>query len=113
MILLKNNSKSSIPEWMAIDVHGSIKCSHHLSKILFGELYKKKDGDIVCAIGTHILEGHEIDLEKPIIILKKNLKSQYQSKNKTEADASHDIAAVIRKKLVFRSRPIMSNISSC
>ena len=56
----------------------------------------------VCVIGQHILDGKMVELEKPLLVMRKR---QANGMNGT----SYDVECVIKRKLLFhkRSKPIV------
>jgi chromosome transmission fidelity protein 8 len=56
----------------------------------------------ICVIGKHILDGKMVELEKPLLVMRKQ---QADGMNST----SYQVECVIKRKLLFhkRSKPIV------
>jgi len=105
----------AVENWAIIDLQGDLKFEKdaNLSDQLIGDLHFTKTGVPILIIGIHVLHGKEITLEKPLIVLKKqheNTKDKTSEQNNTQT--RYIIEAVVRKKLLFRSRPkpIVTNV---
>ena len=60
----------------------------------------------ICVIGQHILDGKMVELEKPLVVIRKQ---QADGTNGT----SYQVECVIKRKLLFhkRSKPIVQHSS--
>jgi hypothetical protein len=56
----------------------------------------------ICVIGQHILDGKMVELEKPLLVMRKRQADEMNS-------TSYQVECVIKRKLLFhkRSKPIV------
>lgn len=94
-----------IPEWAIVELQGLVQMKKETTSATpIGDLhYYGRNRHPVLVLGHHVLNGKEMKLEKPMAVIEKysvNDKIQYR------------IKAVVKKKLLFKSRPkpIISNI---
>ena len=52
-------------------------------------------------IGHHLLTGKVVDLDKPYAVLHKKVDNDYGRKG----DTQYDICALVKKKIIFKTRP--------
>ncbi|KAH0944724.1 hypothetical protein HN011_009474 [Eciton burchellii] len=104
-----------IESWAIIDLQGDLKFEKdtNLSDQLIGDLHFTKTGMPILIIGIHVLHGKEITLEKPLLVLKKqheNIENKTSEQNNIQT--KYIVKAIVRKKLLFRSRPkpIVTNV---
>ncbi|KAH8862420.1 Chromosome transmission fidelity protein 8 like [Schistosoma japonicum] len=94
--IYKPNGK--VDEWLMIELQGDIlsKTNSPLEGKLLGDLHFSKKGDPIFLIGHHVLHGKVVALEKPMLVTRKNT---------TGSSVSYDIVSVVRRKLLFKTRP--------
>ncbi|CAH8636705.1 unnamed protein product [Heterobilharzia americana] len=123
MIIPIYGPNGEVDEWLLIELQGDIlsKTSNSLEGRTLGDLHFSQQvqlfyfifcnlyfffqtGDPVFLIGHHVLFGKLINLEKPMLITKKCA---------TSGKLSYEIVSVIRRKLLFKTRPkpIISSVS--
>ncbi|CAH8606805.1 unnamed protein product [Heterobilharzia americana] len=107
MIIPIYGPNGEVDEWLLIELQGDIlsKTSNSLEGRTLGDLhFSQQTGDPVFLIGHHVLFGKLINLEKPMLITKKCA---------TSGKLSYEIVSVIRRKLLFKTRPkpIISSVS--
>ncbi|KAL5105041.1 hypothetical protein TcWFU_009954 [Taenia crassiceps] len=87
-----------VEEWGLIELQGELidKTDGHLNGKVIGDLHFTLKNEPVFIIGHHILHGEVVRLPKPLAVLRRA-----QNNSQTEVV----ITAVIRQKLLFRSRP--------
>ncbi len=70
-----------------------------MSGKFIGDLhYARQGGAPVLIIGHHILHGKVVDMAKPFVAIEK-------CERDTEDEARYRVKAIIRKKVVFKTRP--------
>ncbi|XP_031346365.1 chromosome transmission fidelity protein 8 homolog [Photinus pyralis] len=85
-------------EWAIVELQGDIK-SHSESSLegqFLGHLHYTKQGIPTLIIGHHLLYGKEVKLEKPFALLEKQ---------RSEDNSEYIIKSIIRRKLLFKTRP--------
>ncbi|CAM4852846.1 unnamed protein product [Rotaria socialis] len=74
-----------------------LKNNHYLVNVLaFSFLHKMQDMP-VCVIGQHVLDGKMVELDKPLLVMRKR---QADGTNNT----SYQVECVIKRKLLFHKR---------
>ncbi|XP_041376372.1 chromosome transmission fidelity protein 8 homolog [Gigantopelta aegis] len=126
-VFIKMPSDGSCPEWAILDVQGDLETRHNvpLSGKFIGDLHFTHKDAPVLLIGHHILYGKVVDLEKPLAVLIKNISADSAMETNQSDDTSnttdqsddtsntkYTIQAVIKKKLLFKTRPkpIIANV---
>ncbi|VDO68948.1 unnamed protein product [Schistosoma curassoni] len=82
-----------------IELQGDVlsKTNSPLAGKNLGDLhFSQENGDPVLLIGHHVLFGKVVALEKPMLVTKRNT---------TSGSLQYDIVSVIRRKLLFKTRP--------
>ncbi|EFO26768.1 replication factor C complex [Loa loa] len=87
--------EDGIAEWAMIELQGTLESAGTLTGQRIGTL-KWENKKALLHIGRHIMEGKEVKLQNPLIVLARDAGSQ----------GIAQIAAVIRKKVQFRARPM-------
>ncbi|KAG5898117.1 hypothetical protein JTB14_006329 [Gonioctena quinquepunctata] len=85
-------------EWAIIELQGDLK-SHTESDFkgqFIGDLHYGKSGTPLLIIGHHLMYGKEAKMEKPFALLEKK---------RTGDDAEYLVKAIIRNKIIFKTRP--------
>ncbi|CAG4947548.1 unnamed protein product [Parnassius apollo] len=107
--LFKNdtNSENGVPEWAIVELQGLIqmKKDSTLGPTVIGDLhYFNRNKHPVLVLGHHILNGKEVKLEQPMAVMEKI---------NNEGKIEYKVKAIVKKKLLFKSRPkpIISNVS--
>ncbi|EZA46458.1 Chromosome transmission fidelity protein 8-like protein [Ooceraea biroi] len=105
-----------IEDWAIIDLQGDLKFEkvENSEDQLVGDLHFTKTGVPILIIGIHVLHGKEVTLEKPLFVLKKyheNVENDTLSEQHG-TETKYTVMAIVRKKLLFRSRPkpIVTNV---
>jgi chromosome transmission fidelity protein 8 len=131
---------SQVPEWVLLELQGDLESKQnlHLAGSFVGDLHYTKDGIPVLIIGHHILYGKVEELTKPLVAMKKmtnvnrvtdkndehievsgtSIPDSNQSIFPTpisvdnSCNTSYIVHAVIKRKLLFKSRPkpIIANV---
>ena len=125
-------------DWAIIEMQGDLESrvgDVQLEGKFVGDLhFTKADHTPVLIIGHHILYGKVVKLDKPLVIMEKSLKQSKLRKEDSEAlnqsengniamdvdndgsdrstETIYNVRAIIRKKLLFKSRPkpIIANV---
>ncbi|XP_064466813.1 chromosome transmission fidelity protein 8 homolog isoform X2 [Ornithodoros turicata] len=99
--------KDELSEWAILEMQG-----HLVSKegTLFGgkyigDLHYTKSGVPILLVGHHVLYGKEQAMDKPVLVMKKVVQSEVVSDSDEKTNVEYQVQAVIKKKLVFRTRP--------
>ncbi|XP_063950910.1 chromosome transmission fidelity protein 8 homolog [Lytechinus pictus] len=122
------SAPGATPEWMLIELQGAIESpdDEQLAGRFIGDLHFNLKGVPVLIIGHHILYGKVANLEKPFLVLMKNENAsktddEDDASHTMDVDSSHDVRgcaesslqddthyyvnAVIKKKMIFKTRP--------
>lgn len=98
---------NDIPKWVAIELHGNLKSYseeiNHVKKI--GEIYFKQNNDVILQIGKYILEGKEVQMKKPLALLKKKVLHGSNANGGADSNREYIVEAIIEKKISFCNRP--------
>ncbi|XP_050477066.1 chromosome transmission fidelity protein 8 homolog [Bombus huntii] len=102
-------------EWAIVELQGDLKFnSVNITNVYIGDLHFTKSGTPILIIGIHVLQGKEMALQKPFAVLvKKN--EETNTANTSEVKTAYVIKAIVKKKLIFKSRPkpIVTNVPKC
>ncbi|XP_069104715.1 chromosome transmission fidelity protein 8 homolog [Argopecten irradians] len=105
------------PEWAIIDLQGGLETRNNVSLQgrFIGDLHFTHKNIPVLVIGHHILYGKLVELEKPFALMtKKHMDSETVSSEDTDQhrDVHYIVKAIIRKRLLFKTRPkpIIANV---
>ncbi|CAH8629996.1 unnamed protein product [Schistosoma margrebowiei] len=99
MIIPIHGPNGEVSEWLMIELQGDVlsKTNSPLAGKNLGDLhFSQENGDPVLLIGHHVLFGKVVALEKPMLVTKRNT---------TSGSLQYDIVSVIRRKLLFKTRP--------
>ncbi|KAI9564262.1 ctf8 [Daphnia sinensis] len=94
-------STGNIPEYSMIEFQGDLetKSDEALGGKVIGDLHFNHEGNPIMIIGHHILHGKVQDLDKPLVVITK------ESDGIPENDVKYGVTAVIKRKLIFKTRP--------
>uniref|UniRef100_A0A8R1TPY9 Uncharacterized protein n=1 Tax=Onchocerca volvulus TaxID=6282 RepID=A0A8R1TPY9_ONCVO len=87
--------EDGVAEWAMIELQGTLNSNGMFAGQRIGDL-KWENKKALLHVGHHILEGIEVKLQNPLIVLAQDAENQ----------GTAQIAAVIRKKVQFRTRPM-------
>ncbi|KAL0128268.1 hypothetical protein PUN28_003495 [Cardiocondyla obscurior] len=108
-----------IETWAIVDLQGDLRFEKIDNKNdqLIGDLHFTKNGVPILIIGIHVLHGKEIDLDKPLVVLERRRDTTDEMiEEEAAAKVEYFVKAIVRKKLLFKSRPkpIVTNVpKSC
>lgn len=97
-----------VETWAVIDLQGDLKFEEidNSDDRLIGDLHFTKDGIPILIIGIHVLHGKEITLSKPLVVLEKHHDTRDETiEEKAAAKTEYFVKAIVKKKLLFKSRP--------
>lgn len=103
-------------EWAIVELQGDLKFnSVNITNVYIGDLHFTKSGTPILIIGIHVLQGKEMALQKPFAVLVKKKNEETNTTNTSEVKTAYIIKAIVKKKLVFKSRPkpIVTNVPKC
>ena len=103
----KNETEGGVPEWAIVELQGLIQTKKEgiTEATVVGDLhYSNRNKHPVLVLGHHILNGKEQKLEQPMAVIEKVV---------VEDKTSYKVKAIVKKKLLFKSRPkpIISNVA--
>ena len=100
-------------EWAIIELQGDLKFnSTNITNVYIGDLHFTKSDTPILIIGIHVLHGKQMVLPKPFAVLVKKKNEEVNTTNIFEKQPEYIIKALIKKKIIFRSRPksIVTNV---
>lgn len=125
-IVVKANLPERGSEWVMLEMQGKLESpeEEQLSGQFIGDLHFNKKGIPILIIGHHILYGKLVVMEKPFIVLVKQRGKEENSEDgmeemdtdqgssSSQTDTYYSVSAVIKKKLIFKTRPkpIITNV---
>ncbi|KAM3966387.1 chromosome transmission fidelity protein 8 homolog [Aphomia sociella] len=103
----KSETEGGVPEWAIVELQGLIQTKQDsvAGPMVVGDLhYYSRNRQPVLVLGHHVLNGKEVKLDQPMAVIEK-----VAEHDKTE----YKVRAVVKKKLLFKSRPkpIISNVA--
>jgi len=117
------SGNSTPKEMFIIEMQGDLESRNkgHLEGKFIGDLHYTKDGTPIMIIGHHILYGKAVVLDKPLVTLEKmqvgqdgcdslisamkNDEEMMDLDTELETKTEYRVQSIIRKKLVFKTRP--------
>ncbi|XP_031631855.1 chromosome transmission fidelity protein 8 homolog [Contarinia nasturtii] len=140
-ILVKTKSDSGLQEWGIVELQGDLEVrgDENMENQFIGDLNYDKYGQPILIIGHHILHGKEQKMEKPYAVMEKVVHDATESEeidlnqtsnldttanrtvldstiaieHKSQTTTEYRVRAIVRKKLVFKTRPkpIIANVA--
>ncbi|XP_076036444.1 chromosome transmission fidelity protein 8 homolog isoform X2 [Oratosquilla oratoria] len=112
-IPIKIIGDDGLPQWVLVELQGDLtsRTEQALKDKFIGDLHYTRQGVPVLIIGHHILYGKVQDLRKPFAVMEK-VKMSEGAVMIGSAPVVYHVKAVIRKKLLFNTRPkpIIANV---
>ncbi|XP_076685457.1 chromosome transmission fidelity protein 8 homolog [Andrena cerasifolii] len=105
-----------LEEWAIIELQGDLKFdSADTTNKYVADLHFFKSGTPILIIGIHVLHGKEVPLPKPFAVLEKKDNGTSEAADNSDAKTEYIVKAIVKRKLVFRSRPkpIITNVPKC
>jgi len=131
LIIQISPGDGAVAEWTIIELQGDLECksqSTNSNGKFIGDLLFTKKGEPTLIIGHHIMVGKLVQLDKPLAVLvsgsteaSADLSMEHQTEEDTpehrvsqtkSTSANYIVQAIVKKKIVFKTRPkpIISNI---
>ena len=97
-------------DWVIIELQGSVETHNSipLKDVGLGDLHYNAHGEPILILGHHLLKGKIVKLSNPIGVFEKKTKQLNDTLSDTiveEANHDYEVIALVRKKIVFSSRP--------
>lgn len=124
-LVMRKMEGEEVGEWFIIEMQGDLESRNkaNLEGKYIGDLHYTKEGQPIMIIGHHILYGKIQDMEKPMVAVEKTevggelVRKEGEELMEMEevlasASVEYRVKAVVRKKIVFKTRPkpIIANL---
>ncbi|XP_070617834.1 chromosome transmission fidelity protein 8 homolog [Erythrolamprus reginae] len=95
-------------EWLLLELQGQLEArggggDGGLAGRLLGDLHFTQEGAPVLLLGHHVLYGKVVRLEKAVAVLRRG--GEAASEDPPRGPPAYEVAALIRTKLLFKTRP--------
>lgn len=95
-------------EWQIIELQGTLNGGS--SELSIGDFFFNEKGIPFLQVGNHLLEGKLVDLQKPLVVVKK-LNNNFKDANSIELnleekkDSTFQVSGIVKRKYLFKTRP--------
>ncbi|XP_063828220.1 chromosome transmission fidelity protein 8 homolog [Ostrinia nubilalis] len=102
----KTENENGVPEWAIVELQGLVQMKESSGgAALVGDLsFTARSRQPSLVLGHHVLAGKEVKLDQPMAVIEKVT---------DDHTTRYRVRAVVKKKLLFKSRPkpIISNVA--
>ena len=104
LVPVKIVNKDTLLESVIIEVHGDFQSvTPNKKEHIIGSLFFTTKEEAFLIIGSHILEGKQVPISRPFVMMKKI--SDDNNNDKGVMKTKYVVETIISKKIIFRMRP--------
>ncbi|EDO32532.1 predicted protein [Nematostella vectensis] len=98
----------TVEQWTIVELQGALETRDEVSLEgkNIGDLHFDSMGVPQLIIGHHLLTGKVVVLDKPYAVMRKVTKGDpMETDQRDTAETKYDVVALVKRKIVFKSRP--------